>query len=405
MKIQTLRPALATLIVLLAGCNFESFTDPGDGGPSDNALPVANAGEDRTVVDSDQNGNEPVAMDGSASKDPDGTIATHIWSTEGQFLAAGPNPTITMVPGEHIVTLTVTDNRGAAATDDVLVTVIPGTGNANIPPTANAGNDVTVSDNDGNGSEMVTLNGSGSSDPDGGITRWVWTEGGTQVALGEQAQASLGLGRHTVTLTVADVNGATDTDTVVITVNGGGGSGNQPPTANAGPDQTATDADGNGSETFSLNGLGSSDPDGTIASYVWKEGSSQRATGATPSVTLPVGRHTLTLTVTDNDGDTDTDTVVLTVNAGSSGAVSYSADIQPYFNQRCTSCHGSSGGASLRSYSNVMNGGRGGAMVVPGDSSKGTLMRKIRGGHKGAPHGTSIEQDLIDWINAGALDN
>lgn len=589
MRIHVLRPALAALIVLVAGCNFESATGPGSsGGPTDNALPVANAGEDRTVIDTDRSGNEAVAMDGSASMDPDGTIATHIWSTNGHFLAAGPNPTITLVPGEHVVTLAVTDNRGAAATDDVLITVLPGTGNANIPPTANAGSDQTVSDNDGNGSETITLNGSGSSDPDGGVTRWVWTEGGTQVGLGEQAQASLGVGRHVITLTVADANGATDTDTVVITVNGTGGSGNTPPVADAGPDQvvvdddgngsehfwvdgsgsydpdgtivseqwsvngsalsvdssdrtrldqgthtvtltvtdndgatdtdtviiqvveegsnnppianagsdqvvedldgngsetvslngsatdsdgtivsvvwsegssqlatgasasvtlavgthnltlratddggatdtdnvtitvlpvggnlpptanagsdrSVTDSDGNGSETVSLNGSSSSDADGSIASWVWRENGSQIATGATASVTLAVGSHTITLTVTDNDGDTATDTVVLTVNAPS--AISYSADIQPYFNQRCTSCHGSSGGASLRSYADTMDGGRSGAMVVPGDATRGTLVEYIARGHKGAPHGTSIEQDVIDWINAGALDN
>ncbi|MBZ0267003.1 PKD domain-containing protein, partial [bacterium] len=148
MRNRIVRPTLAALLVLLAGCNFESATGPDAGhGPADNALPVANAGEDRSVIDTDQSGNEAVALDGSASMDPDGTIATHIWSLEGRFLAAGPSPTITLPPGVHMVTLAVTDNRGGAATDDVLVTVVPGTGNANIPPTADAGNDMTVSDN------------------------------------------------------------------------------------------------------------------------------------------------------------------------------------------------------------------------------------------------------------------
>jgi hypothetical protein len=91
--------------------------------------------------------------------------------------------------------------------------------------------------------------------------------------------------------------------------------GNQPPAANAGPDQTVTDSDGNNSESVTLDGSGSSDPDGTISSYVWKEGTTQIATGATPVVTLAVGSHTITLTVTDDDGATATDTVVVTVNA------------------------------------------------------------------------------------------
>ena len=90
---------------------------------------------------------------------------------------------------------------------------------------------------------------------------------------------------------------------------------NQSPVANAGVDQNVTDSDGNGSQSITLNGSGSSDPDGTISSYVWKEGTTQIATGANPAVTFAVGVHTLTLTVTDNLGATATDTVVVTVNA------------------------------------------------------------------------------------------
>jgi hypothetical protein len=103
--------------------------------------------------------------------------------------------------------------------------------------------------------------------------------------------------------------------------------GNQPPVANAGPDQNVTDADGNGSESVTLNGSGSSDPDGTISSYVWKEGTTQIATGATPVVTLAVGTHTITLTVTDNNGATATDTVAVTVNAGGGTPVTVSSRI------------------------------------------------------------------------------
>jgi chitodextrinase len=93
---------------------------------------------------------------------------------------------------------------------------------------------------------------------------------------------------------------------------------NQPPSANAGVDQTVTDSDGNGSENVTLDGSASSDADGAIQSYVWREGGSQIATGANPTVTLSVGQHTITLTVTDNGGLTDTDTVTIAVNASGS---------------------------------------------------------------------------------------
>jgi Concanavalin A-like lectin/glucanases superfamily/Right handed beta helix region/PKD domain len=94
-----------------------------------------------------------------------------------------------------------------------------------------------------------------------------------------------------------------------------GGGSNLPPTANAGPDQTVTDTDNNGVQSVVLNGSGSSDSDGSITSYVWKEGGTQIATGVSPTVTLAVGIHTITLIVTDNGGLTATDTVVITVNA------------------------------------------------------------------------------------------
>jgi chitodextrinase len=94
--------------------------------------------------------------------------------------------------------------------------------------------------------------------------------------------------------------------------------GNQPPSANAGVDQTVTDGDGNGSENVTLDGSASSDADGAIQTYVWREGGSRIATGANPTVTLSVGQHTITLTVTDNGGLTDTDTVTIAVNASGS---------------------------------------------------------------------------------------
>jgi serine protease AprX len=178
----------------------------------------------------------------------------------------------------------------------------------NDPPLANAGADQTVADDDGNGSEDATLNGAGSSDPDGTIASYVWAQGGTQIATGPNPAVLLGVGSNTITLTVTDDDGASDTDTVVVNV-----TANQAPNANAGADQTVVDINGNGSEPVTLNGSSSNDPDGAIASYVWTESATQIATGATPSVTLAAGSHTITLTVTDNGGATDTDVVVVNV--------------------------------------------------------------------------------------------
>ncbi len=133
--------------------------------------------------------------------------------------------------GNH--TLTVAYREDGAQLDKIYITntgnTPSGTGSAaincsaNQPPNANAGSDQTVTDSDGNGSEAVTLNGSGSNDPDGTITSYVWTEGGNQIATGATPSVTFSVGTHNVTLTVTDNGGAQDTDNVTITVNAGGG--------------------------------------------------------------------------------------------------------------------------------------------------------------------------------------
>jgi len=88
----------------------------------------------------------------------------------------------------------------------------------NEAPFANAGLDQTITDSNGDGSEIVTLDGSLSSDSDGTIVSYEWSEGGTVIATGVSPTVSLAVGTHTLTLTVTDDDGATDTDDVLITV-------------------------------------------------------------------------------------------------------------------------------------------------------------------------------------------
>lgn len=86
---------------------------------------------------------------------------------------------------------------------------------------------------------------------------------------------------------------------------------NRPPAANAGPDQTAL-AGAGCLAAVTLNGTGSSDPDGDSLTYTWT-GPFGTASGPTPIVSLPGGTNTITLTVSDGHGGTATDTVMVTV--------------------------------------------------------------------------------------------
>lgn len=86
-------------------------------------------------------------------------------------------------------------------------------------PDAKAGPDQTVIDYDGDGVEQVILDGSASTDPNGKIVSYVWTEGANPIATGVNPTVVFNVGTHTITLTVTNDDGATDTDTVIINVN------------------------------------------------------------------------------------------------------------------------------------------------------------------------------------------
>lgn len=118
--------ALLPCIALSSGC-LEG-TGPGapiapDPGSDGNRPPVANAGPDRTVTDENGDGREAVQLDGTASHDPDGSIDGYLWTEGATVLGTGPLLLATFAPGEHVVTLTVTDESEARGLDSLTLTV------------------------------------------------------------------------------------------------------------------------------------------------------------------------------------------------------------------------------------------------------------------------------------------
>ncbi|HDS59478.1 MAG TPA: PKD domain-containing protein, partial [Thermoplasmatales archaeon] len=114
-----------------------------------------------------------------------------------------------------------------------------------------------------------------------------------------------GIGTYTVTLTVTGSAG-TDSVTKTVTVS------NAPPAASF----TYSPPNPQVGETISFDGSGSSDPDGSIASYSWNFGDEGSTSGRTAQHSYAAeGTYTVTLTVTDNDGDAATATKIVTVNA------------------------------------------------------------------------------------------
>ena len=76
------------------------------------------------------------------------------------------------------------------------------------------------------------------------------------------------------------------------------------------------------------------------------------------------------------------------------------------FEAKCASCHGAGalGGLNLSTYSDAMKGGVSGPVIVSGDGESSLLViRQQAGGHPGQLTPEEIAQ-VIEWINAGALE-
>ena len=306
--------------------------------PVPNQPPVANAGDLQTVAIG-----ATVTLDGSGSTDSDGTIQSYEWvhtTTDGVApataitVANGVTSTFTApdtaVDSDLVFTLTVTDDGGVANinTDTNTVTITVTAPVANIAPTANAGADQSVTAS----TTGVTLDGTDSTDSDGTIATYAWVHtstddappataitvanGVTSTFTAPDAAAEL-----VFTLTVTDDDAATHSDTVTITVTAPAVTTNQPPVANAGALQTVAIG-----ATVTLDGSGSTDSDGTIATYAWVHTTTDDAppttpitvaNGVTSTFTAPDAAAELvfTLTVTDDDAATHSDTVTITVTA------------------------------------------------------------------------------------------
>lgn len=223
-----------------------------------------------------------VAFDGSASADPDGTIAQYAWNFGDGSTGTGATPTHDYsAGGSYLVTLTVTDQDGGTGTYSTQVTVQA----ANVLPTASFV--VTQSGT----SPDVTLDGSASADSDGSIVTYNWDFGdGTSDSGATTAHTYTQSGDFTITLTVTDNRGGAGTTQQVVHV--------VRPNAVPVPAFTATPSD----LTVAFDASGSSDADNDPLTYTWAFGDSTTGTGVTTTHTYSVTQATtfnVTLTVSD----------------------------------------------------------------------------------------------------------
>ena len=159
------------------------------------------------------------------------------------------------------------------------------------------------------GLKTLRLDGSESFDPDNDISSYEWFQGQQSLGTGQTLGVNLPVGITTITLVVTDQQNNTDQDTVVINVS----AGSLAPAADAGPDQNVLDTDNDGTESITLDGSASYDPDNDIASYQWFDGSQFLGSGVNLTLDLEVGTYTLTLVVMDLQENISTDDVNITI--------------------------------------------------------------------------------------------
>lgn len=229
--------------------------------------PEARAGADLRV-----NIGQDITLDGSASSDPDGHIASYQWTlVQGQVSGltdtSSPVLRFKVVQGANWSNglfvefkLVVTDNSGLSSEDRVVL-------NVNRPPRPQAGEDRAVLSTDD-----VILDGSASTDDDGSIVayRWYQTSGPTAVLTGtDNPQVRVAIPQNIADgtklvfwLSVTDNEGSVYDDDVTLTVR----LANRYPVALAGADVQADER-----TQVQLSGAGSYDPEGGALTYRWTQ--------------------------------------------------------------------------------------------------------------------------------------
>jgi hypothetical protein len=216
-----------------------------------------------------------------------------------------PEPTITSNPplpamfgvGIHTVVFTATDDAGNTASCMMAVTVTDTT-----PPVMTCP-DYTMLVGDADCMAMFNDMATAMDNCDPDVT----------VTSDPPLPATFNYGMHTITFTATDDAGNTAMCMMIVEVIDA-----NPPTANAGPDQDSITSDLG--LTITLNGTGSSDPDGQPLTYLWTQIDGPAVMLDDPTSPMPTYFNptdhqwrAFQLTVTDTCGVMATDTVMVRI--------------------------------------------------------------------------------------------
>ncbi|MXR19494.1 PKD domain-containing protein [Halobacterium bonnevillei] len=287
--------------LLAAALVLTAATTPGIA--TANESPLADAGLDQTVTRG-----ETVYLDGAGSSDPDGTIEGYNWTITGESgdATSATSPACQTcertqfhadATGTYRVTLEVTDDDGATATDALFVTVEPGE-----PPTVSLSGPTRTETGDAN---RFTADVDSGAAP---LSELVWSVDGEPIAteaIDGDADTSTRptrfptAGTHDVSVVAFDEDGqrAADQQSVAVTApdssTGSSGSG-----SSTGSGGTSGDADSTGAITGPQVVTGDGRLAGdyeltTSGSAVWMHNGRSVANGNQATLSFEPGDHEL----------------------------------------------------------------------------------------------------------------
>jgi len=241
-----------------------------------------------------------------------GTIADYEWSFGDGSTSSGVSVGHTYeLPGTYIATLTVYDTAGNSSHTSTTLSA----SQAPLPPEPPSAI-ISSSTALGDAPLLVRFDGSSSTAHLGQIISYAWDFGDGSTAEGATAAHTYAEpGNYQAVLTVNDETGLSAEAATPVIVNAPPPPVNEPPLAVI----TVSEPQGKAPLSITFSAADSSDPDGSIAAYLWDFGDGSSASGVTVEHSYTeAADYTVTLQVQDDGGETVSVSTLISVFADES---------------------------------------------------------------------------------------